>query len=733
MKLNRGQDEAIKHGNGPCMVLAPPGSGKTLIVTERTRYLIEESEVRPDQILVITFTRYAAREMKERFERLTAGKNYPVTFGTFHSIFYGILKCAYGIGANNLMSEKESSVLLQEVLDQTDIESTPEVEDEEELVRELLREVGMVKNGLYHLKDFHSKYLTQDEFAEVFRSYEHQKKELKKFDFDDMLVQCYALFRKKPEILQGWQKRFQYILIDEFQDINRVQYEVIRMLAAPRYNLFVVGDDDQSIYGFRGAKPELMLYMKQEFPALRTISLTVNYRSTEFITGAAARVILHNDTRFYKRVQSFRGRGQNVHVQEVLDEQEEAQYVTEEIQKKLDQGIKPGEIAVLFRTAVQARMISEILSEHRIPFEMRDYVTNFYRHFIVKDMMAYLQLAAGKRDRSLFLTICNRPLRYLARNSMENRQVNFEDLRKFYCDKDWMLDIIDQFDVDVRMMKNMAPYAAIQYIRKKIGYDDFLKEYAEKHQIPWKQLMDVMAELEERSKNFKSYDEWEIHIAKYTQELEEQQAKARKIKGERENKVQLMTIHSAKGLEFEDVFVIHANEGEIPHQKAEKKDEIEEERRLFYVALTRAKNNLCISYITQKNGNSIKPSRFVEELLGQRIKYLFFNIKTFKFLCIKPFIKLIRSAVILIIIFDILKIMIGAACGITDKAIDPYVSVLISPVFIERKKCNVFGRIHIKSCDNGAFDFLVVIECQCDNIGFKQIMFLFHCSVLLSI
>lgn len=620
MKLNRGQDEAIKHGNGPCMVLAPPGSGKTLIVTERTRYLIEESGVRPDQILVITFTRYAAREMKERFERLTAGKNYPVTFGTFHSIFYGILKCAYGIGANNLMSEKESSVLLQEVLDQTDIESTPEVEDEEELVRELLREVGMVKNGLCHLKDFHSKYLTQDEFAEVFRSYEHQKKELKKFDFDDMLVQCYALFRKKPEILQGWQKRFKYILIDEFQDINRVQYEVIRMLAAPRYNLFVVGDDDQSIYGFRGAKPELMLYMKQEFPSLRTISLTVNYRSTEFITGAAARVILHNDTRFYKRVQSFRGRGQNVHVQEVLDEQEETQYVTEEIQKKLDQGIKPGEIAVLFRAAVQARMISEILSEHRIPFEMRDYVTNFYRHFIVKDMMAYLQLAAGKRDRSLFLTICNRPLRYLARNSMENRQVNFEDLRKFYCDKDWMLDIIDQFDVDVRMMKNMAPYAAIQYIRKKIGYDDFLKEYAEKHQISWKKLMDVMAELEERSKNFKSYDEWEIHIAKYTQELEEQQAKARKIKGERENKVQLMTIHSAKGLEFEDVFVIHANEGEIPHQKAEKKDEIEEERRLFYVALTRAKNNLCISYITQKNGNSIKPSRFVEELLGQRIK-----------------------------------------------------------------------------------------------------------------
>ena len=616
MGLNEAQKDAVLHKDGPCLVLAGPGSGKTLTIVNRVKYLIEGYKVRPEEILVVTFTRFAAAEMRSRLCSLMGKERLPVTIGTFHGIYYGILRWTYRIGQKNLLSDNEKYQILRQVIRHQKLE----IFDEGDFLKDIAFEIGKIKNQRIRPEEFISEKCEAAVFRQIYREYEEQRKRRRKIDFDDMLVQCYALFRKKPEILQGWQKRFQYILIDEFQDINRVQYEVIRMLAAPRYNLFVVGDDDQSIYGFRGAKPELMLYMKQEFPSLRTISLTVNYRSTEFITGAAARVILHNDTRFYKRVQSFRGRGQNVHVQEVLDEQEEAQYVTEEIQKKLDQGIKPGEIAVLFRAAVQARMISEILSEHRIPFEMRDYVTNFYRHFIVKDMMAYLQLAAGKRDRSLFLTICNRPLRYLARNSMENRQVNFEDLRKFYCDKDWMLDIIDQFDVDVRMMKNMAPYAAIQYIRKKIGYDDFLKEYAEKHQISWKQLMDVMAELEERSKNFKSYDEWEIHIAKYTQELEEQQAKARKIKGERENKVQLMTIHSAKGLEFEDVFVIHANEGEIPHQKAEKKDEIEEERRLFYVALTRAKNNLCISYITQKNGNSIKPSRFVEELLGQRIK-----------------------------------------------------------------------------------------------------------------
>ena len=602
------------------MVLAGPGSGKTLTIAKRIEYLIMKYKVRPEEILVITFTKYAAQEMKERTRRICGPSSYAVTFGTFHGIYYGILIWAYRLEPSNLLTDEEKYRMLRTLLPKVGWDQEPETDEEKDYLQELAAEIGNVKNNCMAIEAYEPVKYTTEKFRALYKDYEEEKKKCRKIDFEDMLIQCRDLFFNYPDILKKWQDKFRYILVDEFQDVNQAQYDVVRMLAEPQNNLFVVGDDDQSVYGFRGAKPELMLYMKQEFPSLRTISLTVNYRSTEFITGAAARVILHNDTRFYKRVQSFRGRGQNVHVQEVLDEQEEAQYVTEEIQKKLDQGIKPGEIAVLFRAAVQARMISEILSEHRIPFEMRDYVTNFYRHFIVKDMMAYLQLAAGKRDRSLFLTICNRQLRYLARNSLEIRQVNFEDLRKFYCDKDWMLDIIDQFDVDVRMMKNMAPYAAIQYIRKKIGYDDFLKEYAEKHQISWKQLMDVMAELEERSKNFKSYDEWEIHIAKYTQELEEQQAKARKIKGERENKVQLMTIHSAKGLEFEDVFVIHANEGEIPHQKAEKKDEIEEERRLFYVALTRAKNNLCISYITQKNGNSIKPSRFVEELLGQRIK-----------------------------------------------------------------------------------------------------------------
>ena len=610
MKLNRGQDEAIKHGNGPCMVLAPPGSGKTLIVTERTRYLIEESGVRPDQILVITFTRFAAREMKERFERLTAGKNYSVTFGTFHSIFYGILKCAYGIGANNLMSEKESSVLLQEVLDRTDIESTPEVEDEEELVRELLREVGMVKNGLCHLKDFHSKYLTQDEFAEVFRSYEHQKKELKKFDFDDMLVQCYALFRKKPEILQGWQKRFQYILIDEFQDINRVQYEVIRMLAAPRYNLFVVGDDDQSIYGFRGAKPGIMMEFMKDYPKAKRVLLDINYRSSAYIVNGALRVIGNNKIRFEKKIEAFQKADETVHVQEVKDPVQEAEYVLEKIKECQEKGIAYTDIAVLYRTNIDARVMSELMMEYQIPFVMKEHLNNIYEHFIALDMISYLRLSQGEYDRKYFLQIANRPNRYLTRESMKTGNVSYESLRRYYRDKDWMVDRIDQLEWDMKMICDKTPYAAIQYIRKRMGYDEFLKEYAAYRKISSEDLFAVLEEIWQNSKGYGTIKEWFEHIESYGKMLKEQNKK----NGEKEG-VNLMTMHAAKGLEFDTVFVIEANEGSCPYKKATADEEIEEERRLFYVAMTRAKRKLVISYVKEKNGKDLLPSRFVSELL----------------------------------------------------------------------------------------------------------------------
>lgn len=618
MKLNKEQNDAVLYGEGPCMVLAPPGSGKTLVITRRVQHLIEERHIPPEKILVITFTRYAAREMKERFVRLVNGVNYPATFGTFHSVFYSILRQEYGINSHHLLSEQESLILLKESLNQTYIESEVQVEDEEELLRELSQEIGVVKNGLYRLDEFQSHYLNMEEFTELFRAYESKKKQMHKFDFDDMLVQCYALFRKYSAILHKWQRNFQYILIDEFQDINKVQYEVIKMLALPENNLFVVGDDDQSIYGFRGSDPEFMQDMRKDFPNLTVIPLSYNYRSTEYIVGAASRVIFHNEKRLKKQVMAFKEKGKSVHIQEVRDQAEESDYVASEIAKKVQEGWNPGEIAVLYRAGLHARMLTEMMKDRQIPFQMKEYVPNFYKHFIVKDMLAYMQLAMGKRDRHLFLLICNRPVRYLARNAMSGEQISFEELRRFYCDKAWMQDIIDQFDVDIRMMQNMAPYAAVQYIRKRIGYDEFLKKYCEEKEIPLAQCIEVLKEFETRCKQYQTYQELLEHVRIYTEELEEQEKQKGRRQSVEEDKVQLMTMHAAKGLEFRAVYIIHANEGDIPYQKAKSPRELEEERRLFYVGMTRAKEELTISYYVENNGKRAERSRFVNEIFGRK-------------------------------------------------------------------------------------------------------------------
>ena len=615
MNFNKEQTQAVSHGQGPCMVLAPPGSGKTLVITHRIKFLIEQMNIPADKILVITFTRYAAREMQERFEMLIKGKSYAVTFGTFHSVFYNILKQEYGINVSNLITEKETILMIRHLLNQMYIESEIEAEDDE-IVLELVQEIGIVKNSLYRLDEFKSRYLNKTEISELFRAYENEKKKLHKFDFDDMLVHCYALLKKFPDKLEEWQKKFQYVLVDEFQDINKVQYEVLKMLVNKSKNLFVVGDDDQSIYGFRGAHPQLMLNIQRDYHNIKFITLRTNYRSTEYIINAASRVILHNDNRYKKRVDAFRGKGNSVHIQEVRDEIEEGKYITSEIEKDLKAGVKPCEIAVLYRAGIQARELTEFLKTHNIEFQMKEHIPNFYQHFVVKDFLAYMKLAMGKRERHLFLMVCNRPLRYIARNCMDKAIVSFEDLRNFYCDKEWMQDIIDQFDVDVRMMEHMAPYAAVQYIRKRIGYDEFLKKYAEEQQIPYNQLLDVICEFEKRCKEYRSYEELIAHIEIYTEELEKQGKEKNQFDKVNEGKVQLMTIHASKGLEFKSVYIIHVNEGEIPYHKAQAVEELEEERRLFYVAMTRAKDKLDISYVVEKNGKKIRPSCYISEIAG---------------------------------------------------------------------------------------------------------------------
>lgn len=607
MGFNEAQTQAIQHTDGPCLVLAGPGSGKTLTIVNRVKYLIEKQKVRPEEILVVTFTRFAAAEMKSRLCLVMGKRDLPVTVGTFHGIYYGILKWAYRMNQENILSETEKYQILRGVINKERME----IFDEEDFIQDIAAEIGKVKNNRIPLEEFVSEKCSADAFRNIYRNYEQHRKELKKIDFDDMLVLCYELFQSRPDVLAQWQKKFRYVLIDEFQDINRIQYDVIRMLAQPENNLFVVGDDDQAIYGFRGADSELMLGFGKDFPNAKQILLGMNYRSTANIVQNSLKLIENNVERYSKKLEANREGGSCLHIQEVKDPVEEAEYVLEEIQKCKENGIKEEEIAILFRVHTDARAVVEAMVERKIPFQMKEHLPNIYEHFIAKDIMAYFRLATGARHRQDFLQIMNRPKRYLGRDSVAGAKASFEDMRKFYCDKDWMIDRIDQFEWDVKMLMKMAPYAAIQYIRKRIGYDDFLKEYAFTHQINRSDLNEVLAEIEEAAKAFSSVEEWFAHVEEYTETL--------KVKEKERNRprpgVRLMTIHASKGLEFKQVFLIAANEGRIPYQKAKTDKEIEEERRLFYVAMTRAKDFLKICYVKIKNGKEVAPSRFVDELL----------------------------------------------------------------------------------------------------------------------
>ncbi len=606
MGFNKAQTTAIKHGTGPCLVLAGPGSGKTLTIVNRIKYLTDVLKVRPEEILVITFTKYAAKEMKQRFLKLTQQYSSPVTIGTFHGIYYGILKWAYRFGPENILSEKEKQQLVSYAVSKEKLD----ILDMEDFLADIMSEIGLVKNSRIKPEEFVSKKCDKEAFYNIYMTYESERKKRRKIDFDDMLVLCYELFKQRPDILKLWQKKFKYILIDEFQDINQIQYDVIKMLAAPENNLFVVGDDDQSIYGFRGADVKIMFRFLKEFPNAKQIVLNRNYRSTKNIFNTAQKVIRWNQMRFEKKIDAQKEMGKSVHVQEVKDAAQEQEYVLDDVERRLKEGIKAEDIAILFRLNSDARSIVEGLLKRGIPFNMREYMPNLYEHFIAKDVATYFKMAMGSRKRQDFLMIMNRPNRYISRQALEKKEPTFEDLRRFYIDKEWMQDRIDQFEWDLKMILKMEPNAAIKHLRKKVGYDDFLREYALEKGVNVTELFDVLDELEEACMPYHSLEEWFVHVEEYTQALKNKQIH----KNETSNGVHLLTMHASKGLEFNTVYIIEANDGQIPYKKSLKEHKEEEERRLFYVAMTRAKEELKISYVKVKNGREASASRFIDEI-----------------------------------------------------------------------------------------------------------------------
>ncbi|MDO4344031.1 MAG: ATP-dependent helicase [Eubacteriales bacterium] len=603
MALSKAQEKAVMHGDGPALVLAGPGSGKTTVITQRTHYLIQKRGVAPAHILVVTFTRAAAQEMKKRFLALSGAHYTQVRFGTFHSVFYEILKQAYHLSADNIAGEDVKYQILRQTISPMELE----IEDEAEFLHDTAREISVVKNEQIPLEHYYAASVPEEVFREIYRNYQKRMEEARLLDYDDLMVCTWELLSQRADILSALRQRFQYILIDEFQDINKLQYEIIKLLAAPRNNLFVVGDDDQSIYRFRGAKPELMLNFPKEFKDAEQITLDLNFRCPGNIMDVAARVIGRNAVRFPKDIHKVKADGSPVEKLLFRNQAEESLWIIHRIQEHVQKGGQYEDIAILYRSNTDAGMPAQKLMEYNIPFCMRDALPNLFEHWISKHIILYLKVAMGSRRRQDILQIINRPKRYIGRECLDEAEVSFERLRMYYEEKYWVVQKIDKLERDLKQLAGMDPYTAIHYIRHGIGYELYLKEYAQYRNIREDDLYEVLDRLAESAKNKQTHEEWFAYIEKYTQMLAEQQRNEKK----KENAVTLTTFHSAKGLEFPIVFLIDVNEEIIPHKKALLQSDIEEERRMFYVGLTRASRQLYICSLKEKYGKSLKPSPFL--------------------------------------------------------------------------------------------------------------------------
>ena len=608
MAFSKAQTQAIMHKDGPMMVLAGPGSGKTTVITHRVQYLTKEYGIDPGDILVITFTRAAAEEMRERYEALIGGGSR-VTFGTFHSIFFRILKLAYRYTADNIVREEQQMQFVRELAQAGGLEP----EDENEFAASILSEISSVKGERIALEHYYSKNCPDAVFRQLYAGYEEKMRRAGLIDFDDMMVLCLELFTERKDILSAWQRRYRYILIDEFQDINRLQYEIVRMLAKPEDNLFIVGDDDQSIYRFRGAKPEIMLGFERDYMGAGRILLDVNYRSTEEIVAPALRLIGENQKRFSKAIHTTGRHGKNVITKLWQDPGEENLAIAREIQLYLQSGVRPGDIAVLYRTNAGPRFLMEKLMEYNLPFRTRDTVPNLYEHWISRNILTYIRIALGSRAREDILQVINRPKRYISRDVMPDETVSFEKMKAFYAEKDWIAERIESLEGDLRAIARMSPLAAVNYIRQGMGYDEYLIEYAAFRRMRPEELLETADELKESAAGFKTFDEWFAHIEAYKEELLRQAAQRRT----ETDAITLATMHSAKGLEFPIVYILDANEGITPHSRAMLDEDMEEERRLFYVAMTRAKTRLHVYAVRERYHKKAEVSRFVWEYLGR--------------------------------------------------------------------------------------------------------------------
>ena len=605
-KLNTAQQKAVCHETGPMLVLAGPGSGKTTVLLCRISRLLERGLAKPQEILALTFSKAAAEEMKSRFENLNGASG--VSFGTFHSIFFRILRSRYGWNVEQIFQEEERRNILR-----NSIEAEKwGIPDLEEYISQFFSQLSLMNSELEQPNRFTPVGMPVEEFRKLYRAYEGYKERHEKLDFDDMLTQCYQLLREDAAVREYWQRKYKFILVDEFQDVNQAQFACLQILAEKHQNLFVVGDDDQSIYAFRGARPDFLLHFPTLYPAAKKVTLNTNYRSTERIVNLAERVIGNNEVRFVKNMKGIGEAGDKVTFFLAEDAAKEAAHIAEKIGRLLDEGVPLTEIAVIYRTNLQGGAFARELYKRGIPYDLRDNSGNVYEHWVAKDLLAYLLLAENEESDSALRRILNKPKRYIGKDLLaEAETMPYTLLRSFFvCPslKGWQEENLENLRIDLNQIRKRAPYDAVKYIRKVIGYDEYLEEFAAYRRTSAQVLQEIADEIMETAKDCADVRSFREQLERLSLQMKEQSRK----KGQKRNGVALMTMHGAKGLEFRAVFLPSLVEGIVPHEKG--MDTVAEERRLFYVAMTRASEKLCLSAILQRYEKERKPSRFLAEM-----------------------------------------------------------------------------------------------------------------------
>ena len=616
MVFSKEQKSAIHFKDGPALVLAGPGSGKTTVIVNRIISLIKEHSVSPSSILVITFTKAAAKSMRQRFLSLTGESYVSVTFGTFHAVFFSMLRHAYNYSAGSIIKADIQYNYIRNAAMGFELEYP----DENEMVTGIISEISRVKSNRLCIDTYEAVSCPAATFRLIYKKYENMLISRRMIDYDDMIIMCYELLSKRADYRKAWQDKYKYILVDEFQDINKAQYDTIKLIAGKQANLFVVGDDDQSIYAFRGSKPDIMLGLSTEYRDIVQMYLNTNYRCSSEIVAGARSLIEYNKVRFAKDIRSCGMCSGRIKVCKMADIEEEALYLSKEVRELIADGIKPEEIAVISRTNIISNIYYTRLNSDGVACRTLTAVHNIYDSWLMQDIAAYMRLSQGMYDKENAVRIINKPPRYIKR-ALITQPFNFEHLRKCYDGDEGLIKIINDMQFDIKMLSHMSPYAAVNYILKGIGYEDYINEEIIGKRLNKEEVYAKLTEIKTLSRKYMDIKQWLKYIDEQAEKTE-QENKSDKRQGNQKNSdekdsagaVNIYTMHSCKGLEFKAVFIMDVCEGIIPYNKAVLDNEIEEERRLMYVAMTRAKEKLYLVYPIKRYGHDTAASRFISEI-----------------------------------------------------------------------------------------------------------------------